>query len=184
MKNLKYYAIGGVIFVLVAGTLSHFLYEWSKNSPVIGLFTPVNESVWEHMKLVFFPMLLYAFLMVPRLKDQYPCISSSFCFGMILGTILVPIFFYVYTFVIGHDVFFLDLATFAASVILAFVFIYKLTPSCKTSTFSLLLYALTAAVLVCFLLFSYNPPRMAIFTPPAAAFLQNFRCRYFLNVLY
>lgn len=186
MKKLKNYAIGGIIFVLVAGTLSHFLYEWTGNFFIVGLFTPVNESVWEHMKLVFFPMLLFGFLMVPKLKDKYPCVSSAYCFGMLLGTVLVPALFYAYTFVIGHNVFFLDLATFAVSVIIGFISVYKLTLSCKTRAFPLLLYILTAAFIVCFLLFSYKPPHMAIFTPPssAAAFFQIFRCRYFLNMLY
>ena len=170
MKELKHYIIGGIIFVLAAGTLSHFLYEWTGNSFVVGLFTPVNESVWEHMKLVFFPMLLYSSLMVPKLKNRYPCISSAYCFGMLLGTVLVPVLFYAYTFAIGHNVFFLDLATFAASVIIAFVSVYKLTLSRRTWAFSFLLYALAAAGIICFLLFSYNPPPMAIFTPPVTTF--------------
>lgn len=170
MKELKHYVIGGIIFVLAAGTPSHFLYEWTGNNFVVGLFTPVNESVWEHMKLVFFPMLLYGFFMVLKLKNNCTCITSAYCFGMLLGAVLVPVLFYAYTFVIGHDVFFLDLATFAASVIIAFVSVYKLTLSCRTRAFSLLLYALAAVVIICFLLFSYNPPSMAIFTPLAATF--------------
>ena len=60
MNKLKCYTIAGAVFVLIAGTVSHFVYEWSGNRPAVGLFFPVNESVWEHMKLVFFPMLFYA----------------------------------------------------------------------------------------------------------------------------
>lgn len=47
-------------FVLVAaflGTLNHFLYFLSGQSPIIALFCPVNESVWEHLKLLYFPFL-------------------------------------------------------------------------------------------------------------------------------
>ena len=45
-------------FVLVAaflGTLNHFLYFLSGQSPIVALFCPVNESVWEHLKLLYFP---------------------------------------------------------------------------------------------------------------------------------
>ncbi len=47
-------------FVLVAaflGTLNHFLYFLSGQSPIVALFCPVNESVWEHLKLLYFPFL-------------------------------------------------------------------------------------------------------------------------------
>ena len=66
--------------------------------------------------------------------------------------------------------FILDLATFAASVIIAFVVVYKLALSCRIKAFSFLLYTLAAAGIVCFLLFSYSPPSMALFTPPATTF--------------
>lgn len=48
----------GAIFSLAVGALSHFFYEWSGGSTAAGIFFPVNESVWEHMKLVFFPFLV------------------------------------------------------------------------------------------------------------------------------
>lgn len=77
MKHLKHYTIIGIIFATIMGTLAHFLYDWSGKNRVVGLFTPVNESVWEHMKLLFFPMLLYTLLMIFKFRKQYPCISSA-----------------------------------------------------------------------------------------------------------
>lgn len=59
-KKLLCYTILGVIFTFLAGTLLHFTYEWSGNNFWVGLFSPVNESTWEHMKLLFFPMLFYS----------------------------------------------------------------------------------------------------------------------------
>ena len=69
MKQLKRCIIIGTIFVLILGTLSHFFYEWSNDNQIIGLFSPVNESVWEHMKLVFFPMLFYSIIAFQSLKN-------------------------------------------------------------------------------------------------------------------
>lgn len=60
MKCSKKYVWIGFFFCLILGSLSHFFYQWSGNTPAVGLFSPVNESAWEHMKLVFFPVLLYA----------------------------------------------------------------------------------------------------------------------------
>ena len=56
MNRLKRYTLAGIFFVSVIGTLSHFLYQLSGNSFLVGLFAPVGESTWEHIKLLFFPM--------------------------------------------------------------------------------------------------------------------------------
>lgn len=47
--------IVGILFVSVLGVLMHFVYEWSGSNRFVGLFAPINESTWEHMKLLFFP---------------------------------------------------------------------------------------------------------------------------------
>ena len=46
------------LFISVLGVLLHFTYEWSGDNPIVALFSAVNESTWEHLKLLFFPMLL------------------------------------------------------------------------------------------------------------------------------
>ena len=103
MKHLRHCTIIGIIFVMLTGTLSHFLYDWSGQNPVVGLFTPVNESIWEHMKLLFFPMLLYSLIMILKYRRQYPHIASALFFGLIAGTILIPAFYYAYTSVLGTN---------------------------------------------------------------------------------
>lgn len=166
MKHLKRYTIIGIIFVLITGTLAHFLYDWSRNNYIVGLFTPINESIWEHMKLLFFPMLIYSFFIILKFKKNYPCITSSLCFGIITGTLLIPIFFYAYTSILGKDFFILDIGTFILSIIIAFLLSYKLTLSCKLETYTLLLCGLVCIFFICFILFTYNPPETRIFEDP------------------
>ena len=165
MKNLKRYTIIGMIFVLITGTLAHFLYDWSNNY-IVGFFTPVNESIWEHMKLLFFPMLLYSLIINFKFKGTYPCITSSFCFGILTGTLLIPIFFYTYTAILGTDIFILDIATFVLSTLIAFRLSYKLTLSCKLSSDAFLLCCLVCVFFICFILFTYHPPKAGIFEDP------------------
>ncbi len=166
MKQLKCYIIIGIFFTLIIGTLSHFLYHWTNKNFVIGLFTPVNESVWEHMKLIFFPMLIYYMIIFFKLKESYPCITSSYCFGILIGTFLIPIFFYTYTYILGKNIFILDLATFVLSTIIAFWIVYKLILSCKLQSYTFLLCCLVGILLLCFFLFTYYPPDIFIFIDP------------------
>lgn len=51
-----YFTIFSIVFCVVLGTLLHFTFQWSNQNYLVALFSAVNESVWEHLKLVFFPM--------------------------------------------------------------------------------------------------------------------------------
>lgn len=168
MKSLKRHTVLGIIFVLFVGTLAHFLYDLSGNNHMIGLFTPVNESIWEHMKLLFFPMLLYSLFMVHRLKEKYPCTISSLCLGILTGTALIPVLFYAYTSLLGRDFFILDIGTFIVSVLFAFWISYRLTLSCKVKPYTAFLCILTGILFFCFIRFTYHPPALAIFAEPSA----------------
>ena len=134
---------------------------------IVGLFTPVNESTWEHMKLVFFPMLLFSLLAIPKLKKAFPGITSSLLSGVLLGTALIPVLFYTYTGILGRNFFILDMAVFVLSVIAAFLTAYRLTLSCTIQSRTLILLIAAGIVLVCFLLFTFIPPNIGIFVPPS-----------------
>lgn len=167
MKDLKCCTIIGTLFTLTAGTLAHFLYNWSGNNPLVGFFTPVNESVWEHMKLLFFPMLLYSLFMILRFRKKYPYILSALCFGMIAGIFLIPLLYYAYTCLLGRNLFLLDIGIFLLSAAAAFRISYKLTLSCRLKACTVLLCILVCLLLVCFLRFSYYAPDSFIFQDPA-----------------
>ncbi len=166
MQPIRKYTIIGTIFVLLAGTLAHFLYEWSGSNYIVGLFTPVSESVWEHMKLVFFPLLLYGLFMIYRFKEDCPCITSALCMGILAGALLVPVLFYVYTGILGKDIFILDIGIFIVSVLTAFLIFYKLTVSCKLESHTFLLCVLVCVLFVCFMAFTYYPPDAELFAVP------------------
>ena len=160
--------IAGLFFVWIVGTLSHFIYEWTGNNPIIGLFTPVNESTWEHMKLLFFPMLIISMIIHRRLQKAYPCITSALAAGILLGTFLIPVIFYTYTGILGYNLLVLDILTFFISVAVAFYTAYKLTLSCSVSTYTSALVTLLILMMVCFFLFTYFPPNLGLFAIPGA----------------
>lgn len=166
MKHLKRCTIIGIIFVLLTGTLAHFLYDWTGNNHVIGLFTPVNESIWEHMKLLFFPMLLYSLTMILKFHRKYPCITSAVCFGILMGAFLIPLFYYAYTSILGRNVFIFDICTFILSIVIAFWLSYRLTLSCRLEPYTALLCVMVCILFVCFLVFTYHPPDATVFQDP------------------
>lgn len=167
MKQLKQFTIIGIIFVLIAGSLAHFAYDWSRDNAIVGLFTPVNESIWEHMKLLFFPMLLYLLVMVIRFRENRLCIASAFCCGILAGTLLIPFLYYIYTAVLGKDLFILDIVIFVLSILAAFWISYRLSITCGQKGHTLLSVGLVAIFFLCFIYFTYHPPDLKLFEDPA-----------------
>ena len=156
MNSLKHYPVIGAIFVIIAGTISHFIYELSGKNFILGFFFPVSESTWEHMKLYFFPMLVYSLFMNKKLKDDYPCVTSALLFGILLGTFLIPVIFYTYTDILGQNFLPLDIATFILSVILVFIAVYRLSLSCRLNSYTYLLGLLVLVMMICFFVFTYH----------------------------
>lgn len=167
-KLLKSYAVIGIIFVVITGSLSHFLYDWSNHNPIVGLFTPVNESIWEHMKLLFFPMLFYSIFMIYKFKHKFPCIASALFFGILTGTLLIPFFYYAYTNILGKNYFVLDISVFILSIVISFWLTYKLTLSHRLESHTFVFGISICILFVLFLLFTYHPPNSAVFQDPAA----------------
>lgn len=165
-KKLKLYIVLGIIFVSVLGTMSHFFYEWSGYNKIIALFSPVNESTWEHIKLLFFPMLIYTIFISVKLKSEYPCILSAMLCGNILGCILIPVIFYTYTGILGRNITFLDIADFYISVIISFFTAYSLSLSCKCEKYAAVLKCIFIILIIMFIIFTISPPNIALFKSP------------------
>lgn len=148
------------------GTLLHFLYEWSDEAIWIAPFSGVNESTWEHMKLLFWPLLAYtvvqSFFFGSR-KDFF-CIKLR---GSLLGLILIPTLFYTYNGVIGRSPDFINIAIFFISAAATYIYETKLfrrgNVFCKSNRaafFSLLFIALL------FVIFTFKTPKIGIFKDP------------------
>lgn len=118
-KFCKYIAFG-MLFNLVFGTLSHFLYEWSGKNPIVGLFAPVNESVIEHLKMLYFPMLIWIiigyYIFARKNRSYFP---SAFV-GVVCGLLTIPAIFYAYTSFTQTEILFVDIIIFVLSIIIAY----------------------------------------------------------------
>ena len=111
------------IFISLLGVLLHFTYEWSGDNPAVGLFSAVNESTWEHLKLIFFPMLLltmieflWAHIQEKSLPENY---LPARTIGILSGMAFIVVVFYTLNGVLGRNYEFLNIALYFAGVIYA-----------------------------------------------------------------
>ena len=170
MKNtLSVWQLAGLTFSVILGTLLHFLYPCTR-SILLSPISAVNESTWEHMKILFFPMLFFALLQYPFFKTAYPNFWKIKTVGTLLGTLLIPILFYTYNGAFGTSPDWLNVAFFFLSAGLAYYTETKLlqhanaTQTAKASnTLSLLL---LLAIAVLFGVFTFYPPHLPLFLDP------------------
>lgn len=170
MKTVKAYLTAGFAFTAVLGTLSHFFYEWSGGSLLVSLFSPVNESTWEHMKLLFFPVLLWSLFIPSRLSAQEPSLRPALLFGALAGTLLIPVLFYTYSGILGHTVTWIDIAIFFISTAAAYICAFRLADSgiasgCQYKKRTAV-YLMTVLFIAAFFLFTFLPPDIGLFKPP------------------
>ena len=105
----------------------HFVYEWSGESLFVGIFSPINESVWEHLKLLFFPMSVWILIGYFIFGKKFKTYIPSAVIGILSGMILIPMWFYTYTVFTGKPILFLDILSFIISVCVAFFITAGLT---------------------------------------------------------
>jgi hypothetical protein len=98
-KERRLVAAAGVVIV-VAGVLLHFVYGWSGRNALIGLVSPVNESVWEHTKLLVIPVVAVGAAEVILLRDLRR-VAWAVLTESLLGALAIIAVFYTYTGALG-----------------------------------------------------------------------------------
>lgn len=116
----------GILWTLVLGTLSHFFYQWLHENMLVGLFSPVNESVREHLKLLFFPALTYMLIEQKVMGKAMPGLFGKNLQGLFAGLLVMPLLFYGYTAFSGKSILWVDIGIFCVCVLLTFLLPYKL----------------------------------------------------------
>ena len=165
-RTIGLWQLLGFAAVSLGGTLLHFLYDWLGEAKWIAPFSGVNESTWEHMKLLFLPMLFFAALQSLFFKNRkdFWCVKLR---GILLGLTLIPVLFYTYNGAIGRSPDWLNITIFFVSVAVAFIFETRLFKenkiNCRSQKLSL---AVLLAIGALFILFTFSPPEIGIFRDP------------------
>ncbi len=124
-RSVGLWQLVGFAVTSLGGTLLHFLYEWLGEAVWIAPFSGVNESTWEHMKLLFWPMFIFALVQSLFFRDRKDFWSIKLR-GILAGLVLIPVLFYTYNGVIGHSPDWINIAIFFVSAAAAYLYEMKL----------------------------------------------------------
>ncbi len=167
-KRLFRWELIGFLFVSAVGTLLHFLYDWTGQSLPAAVVSGVNESTWEHMKLLFVAIALFTVAQGFVMGRTYPNFLAVRAISTLIGLALIPILFYTYTGVLGHSVSWANIAIFYVSALAAFWLDFRLLRKGRfSSPWQQLLGLLVLwGLAFCFVWCTFRPPQLGLWRDP------------------
>ena len=165
-RSIGLWQLMGFAVTSFGGTLLHFLYEWWGEAVWIAPFSGVNESTWEHMKLLFLPTFLFAVVQSFFFKDRadFWCVKLR---GILLGLTCIPVLFYTYNGVIGKSPDWINIAIFFISAAIAYLFETKRyrreNTRCRSPKPAI---AALSVLALLFVVFTFATPEIGIFKDP------------------
>ena len=166
-RSIGLWQLMGFAVTSLGGTLLHFLYEWLGEAVWIAPFSGVNESTWEHMKILFFPMLIFACIQWAFFRAEYEGFWWIQLIGIAVGVIGIPVLFYTYNGVIGKSPDWINVAIFFVSAAIAYVYETRRFDAADLQCRS----PKSAIAMLCILgllfgIFTFATPQLGIFADP------------------
>lgn len=157
----------GIPVLFLSGSLIHFLYDLTGQSTLAALFAPVNESVWEHSKLILWPVILWwpgYYYFCKRPADAGRWFGGALV-SLLTALALMPMLYYFYTGAFGREFLWADililLACLAAGQFLG-LHIYRRSGGISPCV----VLTVIAAIVLVFLAFTFFPPHFPWFQDP------------------
>lgn len=156
--------LAGVLFILGTGAALHFAFDWSHGFKLIAPFVAVNESVWEHLKMAFWPAVMWALLERVPLRgrvNNFPLAKTS---GILVLTFAIAAFYYGYSSVLGYGILAIDAGLFVLCVLGGQFLSYRMLTGDERSPYLNRIAPLALiAVGIVFTVFTFVPPHAAPF---------------------
>ena len=167
MRRVLWWELAGFIVISLAGSALHFVFEWSGYLRAVALIAAVNESTWEHLKLAFWPGLIFAAVEYPFLRARTKNFWVAKSLALWIMPVTIAVLFYAYKAVLGHRFFPLDLTVFFLAVGLGQWASYRVMTSPPVGSRTRQIAHLGLVLLTtAFCLFTYWPPQLFLFADP------------------
>lgn len=154
----------GFFFIITFGTLFHFFYDWSGKSSIVGLFAPVNESIWEHLKLGFWSIAIFSIIEYKFIKEKVNNFIIAKAAGLIVIELFIVIFYYSYISLVGKNSLFLNILSYVLGALFCQIISYQILLKRKLNDW---LRVISISFIIIFgillMVFTYFTPELPIF---------------------
>ena len=163
-EGVKNWELVGIVFISILGGFFHFLFELSNYNIIVAGFAAVNESVWEHLKLPFFPLLIFSAIEYFYIKEK----ANNFIIGKAIAGYVMPLvivaIFYSYTSILGTHLLIFDMLSFIIAVVIGQLLSLKILLSDEFSRkYNIISWIALIFLVFIFVLFTFFTPEFPIF---------------------
>ena len=164
-KSVGLWQLMGFAVTAFAGTLLHFLFDFTGESLLAAPFSGVNESTWEHMKLMFWPTFIFAIIQsfYFRERKNFWCVKLK---GTLTALALIPVLFYTYNGVIGKSPDWINITIFFISAAAAYIYEFRLFKKVDADCRPKVAIAIFCLLALLFVIFTFATPEIGIFKDP------------------
>ena len=167
-RKWRKWELTGLFVTLIFGNLLHFVFDWSGENRIVAAFAAVNESTWEHMKLLVIPWVVWSLVEAIALRGSRRPVLPGRALGLLTGVLFIPTVYYTYTGALGVSSMLVDVLLFQTAVLLGAWVSWRIMAKGKASglLWSLLGLLLLLGIWALFVWWTYDPPLLPIFTDP------------------
>ena len=166
-KSLSFWQFAGFVFTCAFGTFLHFLFDITNQNVIASLFSAVNESIWEHMKLLYFPMFIFAIIESRYFKDEYQNFWCAKAIGFLAGLISIPLIYYFYTGAFGVNADWFNILIFFIAAAISFYIETKIIKNGRQCFISPTVSKIVILILgILFIIFTFCTPKIPLFKDP------------------
>lgn len=167
-KSLRRWELIGFLTVSAIGTLLQFLYKWTGESTLVAAFSAVNESTWEHMKMLYIPYFAFTMIEFTALGEPFRNFFAAKAAAGLAGLLTIPVLFYTLGGMFGEPPAWANIAIFYVAAAVMYLLSCRLlsTLSLRGTALQLAGFALLWALMFAFLYFTYRPPHLPLFRDP------------------
>lgn len=157
----------GIPFIVASGSALHFAFSWAGKWPPLAIVAATNESIWEHLKLAFWPSLAWALFESREMRLPAQSYWAAKGVSFLIATIVIVVVFQSYTAILGRNLLVLDIGTFVVAIVLGQLgSIWLLTKRPVVGPVAWVGIVLLLCQLAAFSLFTYFPPNHPLFIDP------------------
>ena len=165
-RSWQKWELGGLFFAIGTGNLLHFVYEWCGEHPAAALISGINESTWEHMKLLAVPWLVWTAVELLVLWGDGSLFARAA--GLLTGLVLIPALYYTYTGALGISSSLVNIMIFQLAVLAGFGVSWRLHGQRRFGAvgWQALGAAFLLAAAALFAWWTFAPPQLPLFVDP------------------
>lgn len=167
MKELKFFSkesLIDVILISIIGIILHFTFEFSGGNILVALFSAVNNSIGEHIKIAVIAMYIVSLVKMSVKENREYNLWTSLFFKFITVIILITALYYIYKAIFIVESLIIDIFIFYISIVIARLVEVVVQAKLKISAKVEDIYKyLNIAIILLFIIFTFIPPKLDIF---------------------